>query len=261
MNPAPLLALVSLLLVPQAGIAADPGQAIRRNSCIPARFGEIEYLTGRFDPADHPGFFRKLPKRLTDGRDHYLRAEAAEAFLAMAAAAEADGVKLKVISSFRSYAHQQSILKRKVAGKPTRDKIERYLEFSALPGTSRHHWGTEVDLNALSNEHFKTGEGKRTFAWLARNAASFGFALPYTEGRPDGHKPEAWHWSYTPLSVPLLSIYNEMHARGALADEHLGPFAGELRVVERFVNGIDPQLVPVRREPSAVRRFRPDDDR
>lgn len=239
-----------LALLPSPSPAAEApdgiGAALREAAipppAVPRALPDLDYLTGRYEPSDHPRDFAKLPKALTDGRDHWLRREAAGRFVEMAEAARAEGVDLKVISSFRSYDYQMDIFRRKVKGKPTAEKVRRFLEFSALPGTSRHHWGTEVDLNALSNEHFEKGEGKRIHDWLVRHAREYGFAKPYTKGRPRGHKPEAWHWSYAPISIPLYRIYNEHFEKGELTDDLLGPFAEELDVVRTYVRGIAPRL-------------------
>lgn len=240
-------ALFALLLAAPPPRAAAPPPANEATPslagpAVPRGMDDLRYLTGRYRPADHPRDFRRLPKALTDGRDHWLRRDAAAAFEEMAEAAQADGVALKVISSFRGYDYQMGIFRRKVKGKPTAEKVRRYLEFSALPGTSRHHWGTEVDLNNLSNAHFEKGEGKRIHDWLLAHAADFGFAKVYTAGRAHGHQPEAWHWSYVPISIPLYRIYNEHFEKGELTDAMLGPFAGELDVVRVYVRGIAPKL-------------------
>ena len=91
-----------------------------------------------------------------------LHREALEAFLAMKRAAEADGVEIRVVSSFRDFAAQQRIWDGKYLGERplydahgnTRDHerldpdelIDAIVCWSAVPGGSRHHWGTDVDV-------------------------------------------------------------------------------------------------------------------
>ena len=41
--------------------------------------------------------------------------------------------------------------------------------------------------------------------WLVQNGASYGFCQPYTAGRCAGYNEEKWHWSYMPLSEPMLT--------------------------------------------------------
>ena len=73
------------------------------------------------------------------------------AFQMMKTAALKDNIKLKVVSSFRDYSTQKRIWNRKykrftLEGLSPLEAIEKIVEYSTLPGTSRHHWGTEVDL-------------------------------------------------------------------------------------------------------------------
>ncbi len=49
-----------------------------------------------------------------------------------------------------------------------------------MPGTSRHHWGTEIDLNALNNKWFENGKGLKVYQLAYKNAAQYGFHQPYT---------------------------------------------------------------------------------
>jgi len=51
-----------------------------------------------------------------------------------------------------------------------------------MPGTSRHHWGTDVDLFSLDNKFFESGDGKIWYSWMVQNAAKYGFCQPYTAG-------------------------------------------------------------------------------
>ncbi len=90
-----------------------------------------------------------------------------------------------------------------------------------MPGTSRHHWGTDFDLNNLTNSYFSRGEGKVIYAWLKKNAGKYGFCQPYTAGREEGYNEERWHWSYIPLARIFLREWNSLY------EKKKGLFTGE----------------------------------
>ncbi len=216
----------------------------------------LTYVTGKFEPAGHPAFVR-VAKEFTDGDPYLLHRETYAAFREMHAAAKADGVALTIISATRNFARQQSIWEAKwnghrlLEGKEkanevypdAADRALAILRYSSMPGTSRHHWGTDVDLNALTNGYFDTGIGKEVYAWLTANAARFGFCQPYTEKgplRPNGYEEERWHWSYLPLARPLTSF-----AATALRDTDINGFDGaaaapRIEVVHNYVLGVNP---------------------
>ena len=70
----------------------------------------------------------------------------------MRKAALLDGVKIKVVSGFRDFERQKQIWNRKFKKFTTEnnlsdlDAIKEIIRFSTIPGTSRHHWGTEIDV-------------------------------------------------------------------------------------------------------------------
>ena len=79
-----------------------------------------------------------------------------------------------------------------------------------MPGTSRHHWGTDIDLNDLNNPYFEKGKGKKIYDWLVANAHEYGFCQVYSEQgpeRPYGYFEEKWHWSYVPVARRLTEQY------------------------------------------------------
>ena len=149
--------------------------------------------------------------------DVALLAPAARAFLAMQAAARDDDVGLVAVSGFRSVARQTRIWNRKIetsltAGLETTDAVTQALRYSAPPGWSRHHAGTDLDLvdaalgfdPRLEPEDWDDdGPCSPSNLWLAAHAADFGFARPYDVDR-GGFKPEPWHWSFVPSAVPWL---------------------------------------------------------
>jgi LAS superfamily LD-carboxypeptidase LdcB len=165
---------------------------------------------------------------------------AVEAFLAMRAAAARDGMALSVFSAFRDFSAQASIWIRKYRGErplyardgtlrlhaelSPEELVEAILVWSALPGASRHHWGTDIDvydahamppgyqIQLLPHEYAPGGVFADLNAWLDENLVRFGFFRPYDEDR-GGVLPEPWHLSYAPLAQPaLLALTPELIA-------------------------------------------------
>lgn len=199
---------------------------------------ETDCLLGKFKASKHPDF-RKIRSEFSSGPSHYLRKEAADAFEKMAEAAKKSKIKLYAISAFRSFDYQKMIWEEKFNGYREVDnqnlnqiflndpasKVLKILNFSAAPGTSRHHWGTDLDINSVDSTYFKTGEGKKVYEWLDANARQYGFFQPYTPGRKKGYHEEEWHWSYFPISAQLLKKYTETITpemiNGFKGDDHL----------------------------------------
>jgi len=196
-------------------------------------------LMGRVDPARDKGFARV--------GDTFLRVAAAEAFGRMQQAAAADGLALRVISGTRTFADQKRIWERKWKASPQADAAARALDimrYSSMPGTSRHHWGTDLDLNSLSPRWFNdTAEGRRLHEWLTRRAPEFGFCQPYTAkgaARPTGYAEEKWHWSYRPLAAEFLKQYETAVRAADVAGFSGAEAAGAIRSIEDYVGGVHP---------------------
>lgn len=225
-------------------------EKIQRREC------SAEYLLGKFNQKTDSSF-ALIPMKYCSKEGMYLRKETIAAFVKMYDAAKKEGVSLKIISATRNFNEQKSIWEAKwngsrlVNGKnlaqTINDPVERakkILRYSSMPGTSRHHWGTDMDLNSLENAYFTTFEGKKTYEWLKKNAATFGFCQPYSiknESRPNGYEEEKWHWSYMPLSSALLKEYS-----GKIKPESIAGFTGsetaaKLNVIELYVKGINPE--------------------
>jgi zinc D-Ala-D-Ala carboxypeptidase len=202
-------------------------------------------LHGRVDPGADSAF-ALIPSDLSSKSNLYLRWETLEAFKNMAEAAQSEGITLTIISATRSWAHQRGIWNRKwnspkYMGFEPLERAERILEYSSMPGSSRHHWGTDVDLNSLENDYFEQGSGAKVYAWLTQNAANFGFVQVYGDqknGRP-GYREEKWHWSYWPLAKNFLRCYLENRENHHFHGFEGSEFSDSLGIVERYVAGID----------------------
>ncbi len=212
------------------------------------------YLLGRFNP-ETDGRFEKIPAEYSPGSANggYLRKEVLQAFAKMRQAAKNDGVTLTIVSATRNFQRQKSIWESKWTGKTlvegqdvsrindsaARAKI--ILRFSAMPGTSRHHWGTDMDLNDLEDAYFQTQEGKKVYAWLIANAPRFGFCQPYTSklnSNRTGYEEEKWHWSYLPLSSELLKQYVQSVDANDLNGFKGSTTAEAIEVIKRYVAGV-----------------------
>lgn len=200
--------------------------------------------------------------------------EAVRPFEQLRAAAAEAGFDLVILSGFRSFEKQLSIWNRKASGQLTvldsearpldinalgdRELAFAILRWSALPGASRHHWGTDVDVYDLA----ATPEGYEVelipaevnpegifgplHEWLDRRmaeGAAHGFFRPYDVDR-NGVAPERWHLSYAPVAAeymrrltPDLLRETVEHAEMLLKEvvlEHLD------EIYERFVINTNP---------------------
>lgn len=200
-----------------------------------------DYLMGKFDPAKHADFC-KIGVKYATKPDMYLRKETYEAFVKMAEAAQKDGVKLNILSATRNFEYQKRIWDIKferLKDKTAWSRVKKILQYSAMPGSSRHHWGTDIDLNNLENAHFEKGEGKKIYEWLSKNAASYGFCQPYTAGRATGYKEEKWHWSYTPLSKDFTAIAGKYLKNDMIIGFKGAETASQIDIVNNYILGIN----------------------
>lgn len=219
----------------------------------------IDYLMGKFNPEMDKNFI-KIEKKYASRTGMYLHKKTYEAFKKMHALAKTDGINLTIRSATRNFKSQKGIWEAKWTGQrkveggqdvsktipDPKQRALKILEYSSMPSTSRHHWGTDIDINAFTNEYFSKGKGKKEYDWLVANAASFGFCQPYTpkgKERPDGYNEEKWHWSYLPLSVPLIN-----QAKLRFKNEMVQGFKGsetatEIDVVKKYVLGINQECL------------------
>lgn len=215
-----------------------------------------DIITGKVNPLSTT-LLEVIPDNLRDKTIRYANKEVIKALQKMAEAAEKDGVKIIVISAFRSFEDQKKIWENKWNGrvvlsdgtlatsiKNPVDRAKKILQYSSMPGTSRHHWGTDLDFNNLSNTYFEHGQGKTTYEWLTKNADKYGFCQPYTqknEERLSGYEEEKWHWTY----VPIASKYTE-YAKKHLKNEDFKGFDGantavDIDVLQKYILGIHPK--------------------
>lgn len=218
-----------------------------------------DYLSGRFSPARHQLFVRCRSVGIpTDGRTHYLRKETAAAFKKLydAFQKEHPDISLYITSATRNFHYQKAIWQGKFTGKrlvngkrlpeshpDTYQRTLKILEYSAMPGTSRHHWGTDLDINKLVNSYYETGEGKKIYAWMKDHAAEYGFYEVYTAGRDGGYNNEKWHWSYLPVSRHFYRDWIEHFGESTAYFSAGNAFGGSQyadRCARKYVTEINP---------------------
>lgn len=209
---------------------------------------EISYLhlLGKIDPKNDTLFVAVPEVYSAKPTTQYLRKEAMEAFRKMADAAKKEGITLKIISATRTFSAQKAIweAKWKDASQTFQKLHERathILRYSAMPGTSRHHWGTDIDINSVESDYFASGQGKQEFEWLNAHAKEYGFFRPYTPkdaNRPAGYEEEEWHWSYAPLSDQYTREYAARIGYDDIDGFRGSEMAKPLKVIANYVLGI-----------------------
>ncbi|MBQ9494729.1 MAG: M15 family metallopeptidase [Treponema sp.] len=122
--------------------------------------------------------------------DLSLRPEAYDALRALSRAALADGIKLLVSSTYRSYSYQEKLFQKWVEI----DGLEEAERESARAGRSQHQLGTAVDFGSITDDFAETKMGK----WVYENAATYGWSLSFPAGYEDvtGYRWECWHFRY-----------------------------------------------------------------
>lgn len=137
----------------------------------------------------------------------HMRRSAAEAIEKLTAAASSEGLKLMLVSGYRSYGTQQLLYNGYVntQGKAYADAT------SAQPGHSEHQTGLTADLGTTTGKcqleacFGDTPEGK----WLATNGHNHGFIIRYQKDKTSltGYVYEPWHIRF--VGVDLAAELNK----------------------------------------------------
>jgi LAS superfamily LD-carboxypeptidase LdcB len=207
-----------------------------------------------------------------------LHREVAGPFLELRAAAAGVGIDLVPVSSFRDFQRQRLIWNGKCRGE--RELLDRdgqrldpaaldqeglvsaILLWSALPGASRHHWGTDMDVIDAAAvhaggaarlepaEYAPGGSFSRLNDWLAEYAAQYGFYRPYAVDRGGVH-PEPWHLSFAPLAQQAMAAFSLDMLGDALAAEGIDALDAVRRrlpeIYQRYVMNVEappPEAIP-----------------
>lgn len=203
-----------------------------------------DQLLGKIKP-EQDSLFIRIDKKYTTKENIFLNKQAYQAFSQMHQAAKNEGVNLVILSATRTFNAQKSIWEKKWIRDdykkfPPAQRVKEIMKYSSMPGTSRHHWGTDIDINSLENKYFNSQEGKKVYDWMVKNASKFGFVQTYTNkvnGRT-GYEEEKWHWSYMPVAGPMLEAYLKTISYSDISGFSGSELAKETKVIEDYVNGV-----------------------
>lgn len=204
------------------------------------------------------------------GEAHSLQPAALAAFTGLQQSAARDGFQLQPASTFRDFARQRHIWNQKFNGErplldknsqplvaatlPVAQRCAAILRWSALPGASRHHWGTELDIYDPSRlpqgarlqlepwEYQAGGYFADLSDWLTAHMAQFDFYRPFAHDR-GGVAVEPWHISYQPLARPAAQQLTPEVILAAWQHEDIAGDAWLRRhlpdIFSRFIMNID----------------------
>jgi D-alanyl-D-alanine carboxypeptidase len=127
------------------------------------------------------------------GRMQRLTPGTAMQWRAMVEAADSIGIRLLIVSGFRSVEYQAALIRNKLqAGQA----VAEILKVNAAPGHSEHHTGRAIDIATPGSRPLTEAfEKTDAFDWLSARAVEFGFSLTYGRDNPWGIAYEPWHWS------------------------------------------------------------------
>ena len=195
-------------------------------------------------------FLDKKSSALVSVPPHLLHRDIVDNWSALQLASVEAGFDLAIVSAYRSFERQLLIWNEKAEGKrPLLDTngqvldvsglddkslVFAILQWSALPGGSRHHWGTDIDVydRAAVTEDYAVqlvdGEVNHggVFAplhdWLDTRIGSesaYGFYRPYQGGQSQGVAAERWHLSHRPSADHFSRLLTAKTLYGVLEQE------------------------------------------
>jgi len=172
----------------KSGVQSELRQKLHQELGIPEDYGAERNLP-RYEEA---GDLIDVGPNLV-GRMQRLTPEAAAKWQQTVEAAAADGVRLLIVSGYRSYEYQAELIRKKLTAGQS---IEEILKVRAAPGYSQHHTGGAVDIATPGSrpltEEFETSDA---FRWLTEHAGEYGFSMTYPRDNNFGFIFEPWHWS------------------------------------------------------------------
>jgi D-alanyl-D-alanine carboxypeptidase len=127
----------------------------------------------------------------------YVRRFVVADLAALDRAARAAGIRLRVVSAYRSYWSQHSVFQSWVE----RSGYATAIRYSARAGHSEHQLGTTLDFSFVGGADpwsYVDFASTRAGAWLKANAWRYGFVMSYPKGaeRLTGYGYEPWHYRY-----------------------------------------------------------------
>jgi len=149
-----------------------------------------------------PKKLKKIPLKYTKNRNEiYVKELIYKNLVKMIKNAKKKGIKLRVLSGYRSYEYQKKLYN---------NMLNKYGEkfvkkFIAKAGHSEHQLGTVLDFNSLNINK----KSKIAFKWLSDNAWEYGFSLSYSKNNIlTDFEYEPWHYRYVgPEAAKIIKDY------------------------------------------------------
>ncbi len=192
-------------------------------------------------------------------------------FLALRRAAARAGIDLWPVSAFRDFDAQVRIWNEKWTGRRAllardgrrldaaaltpRQRVDAILAWSAAPGASRHHWGTDLDVydraavpadyrpQLLVAEYVADGPFAALGRWLEAHMTDHGFYRPYRRDL-GGVQPEPWHLSHFPTAREASRRLRLATLKGVIGAAPIEGRAALLRrlptIYARYVRTVEP---------------------
>lgn len=182
---------------------------------------------------------------LTEYKGKQLHQGIIDDYKALELAAKNAGFDLEIASAYRSFERQSLIWNNKYSGKrpilsATNEPVEiaklseieiikAIMLYSAIPGASRHHFGTDLDIyapNMLAEgqslqlepwEYNQSGPFYELNLWLDENLLQYGFYRPYKSFQ-GGVAQEAWHISHIKNGNKMMQVQSEENVIKSLVD-------------------------------------------
>lgn len=154
-----------------------------------------------------------------------LQPAAKEGYEKMVTSAQEDGIRIGLVSGYRSINEQKSLFQTRfrneslninkgkvytnaeiVSGKAD-EAINKVLSSSSIPGYSRHHTGYTVDITDINAKNdFTLFADTQGYKWMSSNnyfnAKQFGFIPSYPPGASNqGPEPESWEYVYVGIEA------------------------------------------------------------
>lgn len=201
-------------------------------------------LVGKIRPSKDSTFIN-IPSNYATHAYMYMRKEAFDSYERMYEAALKDGIELRIISATRTYYQQKRIWENKwdnLSHLSPESRADKILQYSSIPGISRHHWGTDIDFISVSNSYWMNA-GVRVYEWLSENAHKYGYCQPYTDDENrEGFNSEPWHWSYKPIAKFFHKQYMLASPLKLISDFKGSDVVVKEALIEEYVDGISDEL-------------------
>ncbi|MFC3201589.1 M15 family metallopeptidase [Alteromonas oceani] len=198
------------------------------------------------------------------GEQHRLLPAVAEAFNAMQQHAREAGQDMQIVSSYRNFDRQLSIWNRKWRGElplyshqgeqldaaslSDQEKVYAILIWSALPGGSRHHWGTDLDVydkatvdacggqfDLVDAEYRSGGPCYALAQWMDKHLADFGFSRPFLQDN-GGVATELWHLTHNSSAAAFEARRNQQALYECLSNAPMEGKSTVLAMLDELFN-------------------------